>query len=126
MMLASCTTSVDKPPPSIAVNKATSFDRAFVPAPRKCPVGLGNLRGTGVTKQAEVIHLMGDHLPTWFPSGFGLTGAWTFTADTWVIWSDEHCRSVEVYFNRDEGRPAILDRGLRQAARLRQLLYGAR
>lgn len=66
-------------------------------------MGLALLRGRHVVEPSEVIRLMDDHVPTWLPSGFGLTGAWTDTRQTWVLWSDRRCRSVTVTFTHDRG-----------------------
>lgn len=80
------------------------FSVALSPAPRACPFmpGLGETPVTG--GDAEVTRLMNGHLPTWLPSGFGLSGAWTEASATKTLfaetlWSDQRCRSVRVTFS---------------------------
>lgn len=97
LALAACTSS---PNSSTAVP-----NQIFSPAPHACTVGLGLMRGQPVNDPAEVTRLLGNHLPTWLPSGFGFTGAWDGgSTGAWAVWSDQDCRSMTVSFN--EGRHA--------------------
>ena len=95
LVLVSCT--------STKVHEGTSpaADFALSPAPRACPIGVSLMRETQVKNHAEVIHRLSGHVPTWFPPGFGLSGAWTGSTWTQALWSDQRCRSVSVYFYRD-------------------------
>lgn len=87
LMLVSCTsTTVHKdrsPLPNIALS----------PAPHTCPLGV--LRGS-FAKSPDVISLLHDHLPTWLPAGFGLSGALSDSAGARAFWSDQTCRLVSV------------------------------
>lgn len=74
----------------------------LAPAPRDCPTGL--VRSNPITVGQFQAAARG-HLPGWLPPGFGLLrtyGAESRTADgsgAYGIWSDEHCREVEMTFD---------------------------
>jgi Tol biopolymer transport system component len=67
------------------------------PAPRECPVGIGFLRHPRAEPR-EVPDAMHGHLPSGFPSWFGLQLAYKGDA-AGAMWTDGRCRVVTVGFS---------------------------
>ena len=63
---------------------------AASPAPTSCPQGIHR---SGVANVKDIDRVLYGHVPRWLPAGFGLL---TLYADHSVVWSDRHCREVEL------------------------------
>jgi hypothetical protein len=124
LFLASCTS--DEPISVIPAPNVVS------PAPDPLPgFGMNGECVVGIIRAdhvagRELLDLLGAHVPTWLPEGFGLfigwkvEGGFVSESSNGGIWTDEHCRQVRLDLlpgaaidesPRPDGKWVLVDRG---------------
>jgi hypothetical protein len=98
VLVAGCTSDDTRPP--------TLPPGVTSPAPKPVKNGLQSECIVGMIRAdranpAEVIYLLGSHVPTWLPKGFGFFIGWRgtkhdLTPSTGAIWTDDTCRQVRL------------------------------
>jgi hypothetical protein len=92
--LATCTSVLPTPAPNVAS-----------PAPVATAVSPLAIHGqclilpirTKTARPSEVVEILGEQVPTFLPSGFGLFVGWPYTGGAWsrgAIWMDASCRQI--------------------------------